>query len=81
VAARAGSRAGFLLVPALSELQQNGVTGRPCDLTRINGGALGFPTLRSIRRIDHDRHRLEPAIVFFADLQVPEATQASLGSR
>ncbi|MGZ4809815.1 MAG: TonB-dependent receptor [Thermoanaerobaculia bacterium] len=70
----------FLLVPALSELQQNGVTGR-VTYTRINGALLGFPQLA----LDPNNPTTtgivsKPAIVLLApDLQNPEATQASLG--
>ena len=70
----------YLLVPALTELQQNGVTGR-VTYTRINGALLGFPTLA----LDPARPRTtgivsKPAIALLApDYHNPEATQASLG--
>ncbi len=70
----------MLLVPALSELQQNGVTGR-VTYTRINGALLGFPTLA----LDPNNPTTtgivsKPAIVLLApDYHNPEATQVSLG--
>ncbi|MCU1231781.1 MAG: hypothetical protein JWO97_4665 [Acidobacteria bacterium] len=70
----------FLLVPALTELQQNGETGR-VTFTRINGALLGFPTLA----LDPNNPRTtgivsKPAIALLApDFESPEATQASLG--
>jgi hypothetical protein len=70
----------FLLVPALSELQQNGETGR-VTYTRINGALLGFPTLA----LDPAHPTTtgivsKPAITLLAaDYKNPEATQASVG--
>jgi hypothetical protein len=70
----------MLLVPALSELQQNGVTGR-VTYTRINGALLGFPSLA----LDPNNPTTtgivsKPAIVLLSPTyQAPEARQASLG--
>jgi hypothetical protein len=70
----------FLLVPALSELQQNGVTGR-VTYSRINGALFGLPQLA----LDPNNPTTtgivsKPAITLLApDLQSPEATQASVG--
>ncbi|MEA2570127.1 MAG: hypothetical protein QOI24_2128 [Acidobacteriota bacterium] len=70
----------FLLVPALTELQQNGETGR-VTYTRINGALLGFPSLA----LDPNNPRntgivSKPAIALLApDLESPESTQVSLG--
>ncbi|HEX2832858.1 MAG TPA: TonB-dependent receptor [Thermoanaerobaculia bacterium] len=70
----------MLLVPALTELQQNGVTGR-VTYTRINGALLGFPALA----LDPNNPTTtgivsKPAIALLApDYHNPEATQASLG--
>ena len=70
----------FLLVPALTELQQNGETGR-VTYTRINGALLGFPTLA----LDPAHPTTtgivsKPAIALLSPTyKSPEATQASLG--
>jgi hypothetical protein len=70
----------FLLVPALQELQQNGVTGR-VTFTRINGALLGFPTLA----LDPAHPTTtgivsKPAIILLApDYHAPESDQFSLG--
>ena len=70
----------FLLVPALTELQQNGVTGR-VTFTRINGALLGIPSLA----LDPAHPTTtgivsKPAITLLSqDYHNPEATQASLG--
>lgn len=70
----------MLLVPALTELQQNGVTGR-VTYTRINGALLGFPQLA----LDPNNPTTtgivsKPAITLLApDYHAPESTQASLG--
>ncbi|MBV9494418.1 MAG: TonB-dependent receptor, partial [Acidobacteria bacterium] len=70
----------FLLVPALTELQQNGVTGR-VTFTRVNGAVLGLPAFT----LDPAHPTTtgivsKPAIALLApDLVTPEATQASLG--
>jgi hypothetical protein len=70
----------MLLVPALSELQQNGVTGR-VTFTRINGALLGLPALR----LDPNNPTTtgivsKPSIVLLSpDYHNPESTQASLG--
>ena len=70
----------FLLVPALTELQQNGESGR-VTFTRINGALLGFPTLA----LDPAHPTTtgivsKPAIALLSPTyKNPEATQASLG--
>jgi hypothetical protein len=70
----------YLLVPALTELQQNGVTGR-VTYTRINGALLGIPALA----LDPNNPtttgiQSKPAIALLApDYHQPEATQASVG--
>ncbi|HEX7420454.1 MAG TPA: TonB-dependent receptor [Thermoanaerobaculia bacterium] len=70
----------FLLVPALSELQQNGVTGR-VTYTRINGALFGIPALA----LDPNNPTTtgivsKPAITLLApDYKAPESNQASLG--
>jgi len=70
----------FLLVPALSELQQNGVTGR-VTYSRVNGALFGLPQLA----LDPNNPTTtgivsKPAITLLApDLKSPEATQASVG--
>lgn len=70
----------FLLVPALSELQQNGVTGR-VTYTRVNGALFGLPALA----LDPAHPTTtgipsKPSIVLLApDLVAPESTQASAG--
>lgn len=70
----------MLLVPALSELQQNGVTGR-VTYTRINGALFGLPQLA----LDPNNPTTtgipsKPSIVLLSqDYHNPEATQASLG--
>jgi len=70
----------FLLVPALTELQQNGVTGRVL-FTRINGALLGFPSLA----LDPNHPTTtgivsKPAITLLSPTyKSPEAKQASLG--
>ncbi|HEV8434870.1 MAG TPA: carboxypeptidase regulatory-like domain-containing protein [Thermoanaerobaculia bacterium] len=70
----------MLLVPALSELQQNGVTGR-VTYTRINGALLGFPSLA----LDPNNPTTtgivsKPAITLLSPTyKNPDAKQASLG--
>lgn len=70
----------FLLVPALSELQQNGVTGR-VTYTRLNGALFGLPALALDPKNPTTTGIVsKPAITLLApDLKAPEATQASLG--
>ncbi|MCU1348981.1 MAG: hypothetical protein JWO56_2011, partial [Acidobacteria bacterium] len=77
----AGKFAGrFLLVPALTELQQNGETGR-VTFTRVNGALFGIPALA----LDPAHPTTtgivsKPAIALLSPtLKTPEATQASLG--
>ena len=70
----------FLLVPALSEKQQNGVTGR-VTYTRVNGALFGIPSL-ALDPANPTTTGIvsKPAIVLLApDLKNPDATQASLG--
>jgi len=70
----------YLLVPALSELQQNGITGR-VTYTRVNGALFGIPALA----LDPNNPTTtgipsKPAIVLLSDdYHQPEATQASFG--
>jgi hypothetical protein len=70
----------MLLVPALSELQQNGVTGR-VTFTRLNGALFGLPALA----LDPAHPTTtgipsKPAIVLLADdYHNPESKQFSLG--
>lgn len=70
----------FLLVPALQELQQNGVTGR-VTYTRVNGALFGIPALA----LDPAHPTTtgivsKPAIVLLApDYHAPESDQYSLG--
>jgi len=70
----------MLLVPALTELQQNGVTGR-VTYTRVNGALLGFPALA----LDPNNPTTtgivsKPAIALLSpDYHNPESTQASVG--
>lgn len=70
----------FLLVPALSERQQNGITGR-VTYTRINGALLGLPAFA----LDPNNPTTtgipsKPSITLLGpDLVNPQADQASLG--
>ena len=70
----------MLLVPALSEKQQNGITGR-VTFTRINGALFGIPALA----LDPAHPTTtgivsKPAIVLLSPTyKAPEAKQASLG--
>ncbi len=70
----------FLLVPALQELQQNGVTGR-VTYTRVNGALFGIPALA----LDPAHPTTtgipsKPAIILLSpDFKNPESDQASLG--
>ncbi len=70
----------MLLVPAVTELQQNGVTGR-VTYTRINGALLGFPSLA----LDPNNPTTtgivsKPAIGLLSPtFKSPQADQASLG--
>jgi hypothetical protein len=70
----------FLLVPALTELQQNGVTGR-VTFTRVNGALLGIPALAlDVKNPTTTGIVSKPAIALLApDLVAPESNQASLG--
>ncbi|MEO8033367.1 MAG: TonB-dependent receptor [Acidobacteriota bacterium] len=70
----------MLLVPALSELQANGVTGR-VTFTRINGALLGFPTL-ALDPANPTTTGIvsKPAIGLLSPTyKNPESRQASLG--
>jgi carboxypeptidase family protein len=70
----------MLLVPALTELQQNGVTGR-VTFTRVNGALLGLPALT----LDPNNPTTtgipsKPAIALLSDdYHNPESKQFSLG--
>lgn len=72
----------FLLVPASTELQQNGITGRILR-TRVNGALLGLNTPPFILDPNNPRNTgvlLNPDISLLApDLETPESVQASLG--
>jgi hypothetical protein len=70
----------MLLVPALTELQQNGVSGR-VTFTRINGALLGIPALAlDVNNPTTTGIVSKPAIALLgADYHNPEATQASVG--
>jgi hypothetical protein len=71
----------YLLVPAFVELQQNGITGRTL-YTRINGLFLGLPPAYWLNPADPQNTGvlLKPNIALLqANLEAPEATQASLG--
>jgi len=77
----AGKFAGrFLLVPALTELQQNGESGR-VTFTRVNGALLGFPALALDPAHPTTTGIIsKPAIALLSPTyKNPEATQASLG--
>jgi hypothetical protein len=70
----------FLLVPALTELQANGVTGRLLQ-TRINGALLGLPQF-ALDPANPTTTGIpsKPDITILAnDLEAPESTQLSLG--
>ncbi len=70
----------FLLVPALSELQQNGITGR-VTYTHINGALLGLPAF-ALDPNDpmHTGIPSKPSIVLLAPKLVnPQSNQASIG--
>lgn len=70
----------YLLVPAFTELQQNGVTGRKI-VTRLNGALFGLPALA----LDPNNPTATglptaPAITLLdATVEAPEANQTSLG--
>src|SRR5205085_5627349 len=70
----------FLLVPALSERQQNGITGR-VTYTRINGALFGIPALA----LDPTHPTTtgivsKPAIILLSPTyHSPESDQASIG--
>ncbi|HYI10772.1 MAG TPA: TonB-dependent receptor [Thermoanaerobaculia bacterium] len=70
----------MLLVPALTELQQNGVTGR-VTYTRINGALLGLPQFAlDVNNPTTTGIPSKPAIALLApDYHNPESTQASVG--
>lgn len=70
----------MLLVPALSELQQNGVTGRVTYL-RINGALLGLPQFAlDVNNPTTTGLVSKPAITLLSpDYHNPQSTQASVG--
>lgn len=70
----------FLLVPALQERQQNGLSGR-VTYTRVNGALLGFPSLAlDPAHPTTTGIQSKPAIVLLAsDYKNPESDQFSLG--
>ncbi len=73
----------FLLVPALTELQQNGITGGRISRTRVNGALLGLNFPPFILDPNNPRNTgvlLNPDISLLdPDLETPESVQASLG--
>jgi hypothetical protein len=70
----------FLLVPALQERQQNGVTGR-VTFTRVNGLLFNLPSLALDPKNPTTTGIVsKPAIILLSpDYKNPEADQASLG--
>lgn len=71
----------FLLVPAFSELQQNGVTGRVLT-TRLNGALLGLPAPFILDPANPTTTGIPlPADITLLqdDLEAPESDQFSLG--
>jgi Carboxypeptidase regulatory-like domain/TonB dependent receptor len=70
----------FLLVPALQERQQNGLTGR-VTFTRINGALLGIPALALDPKNPTTTGIVsKPAIILLdPNYKNPEADQASVG--
>lgn len=70
----------LLLVPALTELQQNGVTGR-VTYTRLNGALFGIPALAlDVNNPTTTGIPSKPSITLLgADYHSPQSTQASLG--
>jgi hypothetical protein len=73
----------FLLVPAFTELQQNGVNGGRILRTRLNGALFGLNTPPFVLDPKNPRATgilLNPDITLLSpDLETPESTQASLG--
>jgi hypothetical protein len=73
----------FLLVPAFTELQQNGVNGGRILRTRLNGALFGLnfpPFVLDPNNPTRTGILLNPDITLLApDLETPESTQASLG--
>src|SRR5205085_6480646 len=70
----------FLLVPALTELQANGITGR-VTFTRVNGALFGIPSL-ALNPNDptHTGIVSKPAITLLSPTyKAPQSKQASLG--
>ncbi|MFP5245239.1 MAG: TonB-dependent receptor domain-containing protein, partial [Thermoanaerobaculia bacterium] len=70
----------YLLVPALTELQQNGVTGR-VTFTRINGALLGLPQFAlDVNNPTTTGIPSKPAIALLSpDYHNPESRQITLG--
>jgi hypothetical protein len=73
----------YLLVPAGTELQQNGVVGGRVSRTRVNGALLGLnfpPFILDPNNPTQTGVLLNPDISLLApELETPEAVQASLG--
>ena len=73
----------YLLVPAFTELQQNGVNGGRILRTRVNGALLGLnfpPFILDPNNPTNTGVLLNPDITLLGpDLETPESTQASLG--
>lgn len=70
----------YLLIPALTELQQNGITGRLVQ-TRLNGALLGLPFLALDPANPTTTGIPLPPDITLLDQQLdaPQSTQASLG--
>ncbi|HQQ77284.1 MAG TPA: TonB-dependent receptor [Thermoanaerobaculia bacterium] len=70
----------YLLVPAFTEMQQNGYTGR-VTYTNINGALLGFPAFAlDPNNPQNTGIKSKPAVtVIDKTLDAPESTQATLG--
>lgn len=72
----------YLLIPAGTELQQNGITGR-VTRTRVNGLLFGLTTPPFVLDPNNPRNTgiaLQPDISLIApELETPESVQASLG--
>ncbi len=70
----------YLLVPAFTEMQQNGYTGR-VTYTNINGALLGFPAFAlDPNNPQNTGIKSKPAVtVLDKTLDAPESTQTTLG--
>lgn len=70
----------FLLVPAFTELQQNGITGRQL-FTRLNGALFGLPAFTLDPAHPYTTGLPQRGSITLMDdhLEAPESTQANLG--